>query len=94
MNWKEKFFFKCNPNLSDAKVEVIPSLLEHVIERIVSFQVVPLKPDSCVIDFFNEVDHSQPHVCPHSFGRSECVLFLTECYIKFGIVIGAAHSGE
>ncbi|KAL5721821.1 hypothetical protein ACHQM5_005417 [Ranunculus cassubicifolius] len=75
-------------------VEAIPSLLEDVIERLVSSQVVPVKPDSCVIDFFNEADHSQPHVCPNSFGRPVCVLFLTECDITFGKVIGAAHSGE
>lgn len=81
-------------NLEDGKVEVIPNLLQDVIETVVSLQVTPVKPDSCIIDFFNEGDHSQPHVCPHAFGRPVCILFLTECEMTFGKIIGAVHPGD
>lgn len=78
----------------DGKMEAIPSLLQEVIERLLSLQVTTVKPDSCIIDFFNEGDHSQPHVCPPWFGRPVCTLFLTECDVTFGRVIGVGHPGE
>lgn len=33
----------------------IPALLQDVIERVVGMQIMTVKPDSCIIDFFNEV---------------------------------------
>ncbi|KAK9074917.1 hypothetical protein SSX86_003236 [Deinandra increscens subsp. villosa] len=39
-------------------------------------------------------DHSQPHSWPHWFGRPICVLFLTECDITFGRIIGADRPGD
>lgn len=42
-------------NSIDGKVEAIPNLLQDILESLVSLQVTPVKPDSCIIDFFNEV---------------------------------------
>ncbi|KAL3502120.1 hypothetical protein ACH5RR_036569 [Cinchona calisaya] len=78
----------------DRKFEPIPSLFEDVIERLVAMQVVTVKPDCCIIDIFNEGDHSQPHIWPHWFGRPVCVLFLTDCEMTFGKVIGIDHPGD
>lgn len=36
-------------------VEPIPSLFEDIIERMVSSQVMTVKPDCCIVDFYNEV---------------------------------------
>lgn len=36
-------------------MEAIPSLLQDVIDRLVGMQVLTVKPDTCIIDFFNEV---------------------------------------
>lgn len=33
----------------------IPSLLQDVLDRLVQLQIFPMKPDFCIIDFFNEV---------------------------------------
>ncbi|KAL7181072.1 hypothetical protein ACSBR1_040020 [Camellia fascicularis] len=78
----------------DRKMESIPGLLEDVIERLVGMQVMTVKPDSCIIDIFNEGDHSQPHMWPAWFGRPVCLLFLTECDMTFGKVIGIDHPGD
>ncbi|KAJ9554042.1 hypothetical protein OSB04_018087 [Centaurea solstitialis] len=76
------------------KIEPIPSLFQEFIERLTAMQVLSVKPDSCIIDIYNEGDHSQPHVWPYWFGRPVCVLFLTECDMTFGKVIGADHPGD
>ncbi|KAA8532418.1 hypothetical protein F0562_032444 [Nyssa sinensis] len=78
----------------DRRTESIPGLLQDVIKRLVGMQVMTVKPDSCIIDIFNEGDHSQPNVWPSWFGRPVCVLFLTECDMTFGKVIGIEHPGD
>ncbi|GMH27448.1 hypothetical protein Nepgr_029291 [Nepenthes gracilis] len=77
----------------DRRIQSIPGLLQDVIDCLVNKQVIPLRPDSCIIDVFNEGDHSQPHSWPHWFGRPICILFLNECDMTFGGAIGANHPG-
>ena len=43
-------------NLADKNVEPIPSLFQDIIERMISSQVMTVKPDACIVDFYNEVD--------------------------------------
>ncbi|KAI3976426.1 hypothetical protein MKX01_008284 [Papaver californicum] len=81
-------------NSKGTKIEPIPDMLQEVIERLVQAQVINVKPDSCIIDYFNEGDHSQPHMCPPWFGRPVCILFLTECDMTFGRVIVTEHPGD
>ncbi|XP_065856257.1 RNA demethylase ALKBH10B [Euphorbia lathyris] len=81
-------------NSKDRKSESIPTLLEDVIERFVGTQIMTVKPDACVIDIYNEGDHSQPHLWPAWFGKPISVLFLTECDLTFGRVITADHPGD
>ncbi|WCJ33674.1 oxidoreductase 2OG-Fe(II) oxygenase family protein [Euphorbia peplus] len=78
----------------DRRSESIPTLLEDVIERFVGMQIMPVMPDSCIIDIYNEGDHSQPHMWPAWFGKPISVLFLTECDLTFGRVITADHPGD
>ncbi|BAT98834.1 uncharacterized protein HKW66_Vig0251720 [Vigna angularis] len=78
----------------DKKVESIPSLFQDIIERLAASQVMTVKPDACIVDFFNEGDHSQPNSCPPWFGRPVCTLFLTECDITFGRIIVSDHPGD
>ena len=47
-------------NFADKRVEPIPALFQDVIERLVPSQVVNVKPDACIVDFYNEV-HSFSH---------------------------------
>ncbi|KAL6566306.1 hypothetical protein OROGR_001921 [Orobanche gracilis] len=78
----------------DIKIEPIPELLQDVIERLLTEKVVSIKPDSTIIDFFNEGDYSQPHIWPQSFGKPVCILFLTECEMSFGKVMSMDHPGD
>ncbi|KAL8520820.1 hypothetical protein ACS0TY_011393 [Phlomoides rotata] len=78
----------------DSKIEPIPALLQDVIERLLTEQVVSNKPDTAIIDIFNEGDHSQPHIWPQWFGRPVCVMFLTECEMSFGKVMTVDHPGD
>ncbi|PPD71680.1 hypothetical protein GOBAR_DD31422 [Gossypium barbadense] len=80
--------------LVDRRIEAIPSLLQDTIERLVDLQVITAKPDSCIIDVYNEGDHSPPRMWPPWFGNPTFVLFLTECDITFGRVIGVDHPGD
>ncbi|KAG8382669.1 hypothetical protein BUALT_Bualt05G0101300 [Buddleja alternifolia] len=79
---------------AEPKIEPIPESLQDVIEQLLTEQVVSIKPDSCIIDIFNEGDHSQPHIWPQWFGRPICVLFLTECDMSFGKVMTVDHPGD
>ncbi|KAK8691591.1 hypothetical protein V6N13_075095 [Hibiscus sabdariffa] len=78
----------------DQRIEAIPSLLQDAIERLVDLQVIIAKPDSCIIDVYSEGDHSPPRMRPPWFGNPTFILFLTECNITFGRVIGINHPGD
>ncbi|XP_011021730.1 PREDICTED: uncharacterized protein LOC105123720 isoform X4 [Populus euphratica] len=78
----------------DRRVESIPAMLQEVIDRLVGMQVMTVKPDSCIIDIYNEGDHSQPHMWPPWFGKPVSVLFLTECELTFGREIETVHHGD
>lgn len=78
----------------DKKVETIPSLFQDIIERLASLQVMTVKPDACVVDFYSEGEHSQPHNWPPWFGRPVYMLFLTECDMTFGRIIVSDHPGD
>ncbi|KAE8719208.1 Hydroxyproline-rich glycoprotein family protein, putative isoform 5 [Hibiscus syriacus] len=75
------------------RVEAIPSLLQDVIERLATLQVITSKPDSCIIDVYNEGDHSPPRTIPPWYGKPVCIMFLTECDITVGRVIAFDHPG-
>ncbi|GER37161.1 hydroxyproline-rich glycoprotein family protein [Striga asiatica] len=76
------------------KTEPIPELLQDIIQRVLAEQVVSVKPDSVIVDVFNEGDYSQPYMWSQSFGRPVCLLFLTECEMSFSRVITADHPGD
>ncbi|KAL6001188.1 hypothetical protein ACLOJK_006920 [Asimina triloba] len=82
------------PVQSGRIVEAIPSLLQDFIDRFVLMQIITTKADSCIIDFFNEGDHSQPHVRPAWYGTPFCILALTECDMVFGKVILIDRPGD
>ncbi|EOA39902.1 hypothetical protein CARUB_v10008596mg [Capsella rubella] len=81
-------------SIKDRRIEPIPSSLSDIIERLMTKQIIPVKPDACIIDFFSEGDHSQPHMFVPWFGRPVCVLSLSECDFTFGRVIVSDHPGD
>ncbi|KAJ0257011.1 hypothetical protein HA466_0079530 [Hirschfeldia incana] len=81
-------------SLKGRRIEPIPSFLSDIIERLVTKQIIPVKPDACIIDFFNEGDHSQPHMLAPWFGRPVGILSLSECDFTFGRVVVSDHPGD
>ncbi|KAL1556505.1 RNA demethylase ALKBH10B-like [Salvia divinorum] len=77
----------------DPKIEPIPVELQDVVERLLTKNIVSTKPDSAIIDIFNEGDHSQPHIWPQWLGRPVCVISLTECEMSFGKVMAVDSPG-
>ncbi|KAM0953105.1 putative alpha-ketoglutarate-dependent dioxygenase AlkB-like superfamily [Dioscorea sansibarensis] len=78
----------------ERRVEAIPSLLQDVLDRAIDLHILSDKPDFCVVDFFHEGDHSQPHLWPLWFGRPVCNLFLTECDMVFGKSVRIDPGGD
>ncbi|CAN1136183.1 RNA demethylase ALKBH10B [Linum perenne] len=78
----------------DRRIESIPPLLQDVVDHLVDKNIVTTMPDCCIIDIFNEGDHSQPHICPSWFGRPVAVHFLTRCEMVFGRVIVVDHDKD
>lgn len=78
----------------DRRVEPIPTFMQDAIDNLVASQVMTVKPDSCIIDVYNEGDYSQPNMWPLWFGKPICVLFLTECDMTLGRVIIPDHHGD
>jgi hypothetical protein len=54
----------------ERKVEAIPGMIQDVMDRLVHHQVIPFKPDYCIIDFFHEV----PFLLFHIFHCFELVV--------------------
>ncbi|KAM7254952.1 hypothetical protein ACFE04_020193 [Oxalis oulophora] len=78
----------------ERKVDPIPASLQEIVDRLVSMQLVNVKPDACIIEIYNEGDHSQPNLCPSRYGRPICMLFLTECDMTFGKMIVGENPGD
>lgn len=78
-------------------VEPIPTVLQDVINRLLRWQIIPenTRPDSCIINFFNEGDHSQPHISPPHFVRPFWTIsLLSECTMVFGRAKTINHPGD
>uniref|UniRef100_A0A0E0KB23 Fe2OG dioxygenase domain-containing protein n=1 Tax=Oryza punctata TaxID=4537 RepID=A0A0E0KB23_ORYPU len=74
----------------ETKVDAVPGLLHDLFDRLCQKEIIPTKPDYCVIDYYNEGDYSHPHQSPPWYGRPFCTFCLTDCDMVFGRVI----SGE
>ncbi|KAG8096859.1 hypothetical protein GUJ93_ZPchr0013g37787 [Zizania palustris] len=74
-------------NQREKRVEAVPELLHDLFDRLCQKEIIPTKPDYCVIDYYNEGDYSHPHQSPSWYGRPLCTLCLTDCDMVFGRVI-------
>ncbi|KAK2453575.1 RNA demethylase ALKBH10B [Trifolium repens] len=81
-------------SFKDKNFESIPSLFQDIVERMAASKVMTVKPDACIVDFYNEGDHSTPNSWPSWFGRPIYTLFLTECEMTFGRTIVSEHHGD
>ncbi|CAL9163449.1 unnamed protein product [Musa hybrid cultivar] len=79
-----------------SNIEPIPSALQTVIDHLVQWRLIPesRKPDSCIINFFDEDEHSQPYFKPPHLDNPISTLVLSETTIAFGRSLVSDHEGN
>ncbi|KAJ4796190.1 2-oxoglutarate (2OG) and Fe(II)-dependent oxygenase superfamily protein [Rhynchospora pubera] len=78
----------------ERKVEAVPGAIQDILDQLVQLQVIPCKPDYCIIDFFSEGEYSHPHIWPNYYGRPVYNLCLTECDMVFGRHVTFDYKGN
>lgn len=69
-----------------ANIQDIPALLQSVIDHLIQWHIVPenRKPNGCIINYFDEGEHSQPYLKPPHLDQPVCTLILSESTMAFG----------
>ncbi|KAL3626057.1 hypothetical protein CASFOL_029606 [Castilleja foliolosa] len=78
------------------KIEQIPSLLHGVIEHLTQWRLIPesRKPTSCIINFFDEGEYSQPFLKPPHLDQPLSTLLLSESTMAFGRTLSNDTEGN
>uniref|UniRef100_A0A0E0L2B7 Fe2OG dioxygenase domain-containing protein n=1 Tax=Oryza punctata TaxID=4537 RepID=A0A0E0L2B7_ORYPU len=71
---------------SNCHIEAIPLVLQAVIDHLVLWRLIPesRKPNSVIINFFDEDEHSQPYFKPPHLDNPISTLLLSETTMAFG----------
>lgn len=71
---------------SNCHIEPIPLVLQAVIDHLVLWRLIPesRKPNSVIINFFDEDEHSQPYFKPPHLDNPISTLLLSETTMAFG----------
>ncbi|KAK6120119.1 hypothetical protein DH2020_046155 [Rehmannia glutinosa] len=77
-------------------IEPIPSLLHGVIEHLIQWRLVPenRKPTSCIINFFDEGEYSQPFLKPPHLEQPLSTLLLSASTMAFGRTLSNDSEGN
>ncbi|KAK9281888.1 hypothetical protein L1049_004795 [Liquidambar formosana] len=76
-------------------IEPIPPLLENVIDHLVQWRLIPnRKPNSCIINFFDEGEYSQPYLKPPHLDQPISTLLLSESTMAFGCTLVSDNDGN
>ncbi|PIA39331.1 hypothetical protein AQUCO_02600053v1 [Aquilegia coerulea] len=77
-------------------IEPIPPVLQAVIDHLVQWHLLPesRKPNSCIINFFDEDEHSQPYLKPPHLDQPISTLILSESTLAFGRILVSDHNGN
>ncbi|CAH2057597.1 unnamed protein product [Thlaspi arvense] len=77
-------------------VAPIPILLQSVIDHLLQWRVIPdyKRPNGCVINFFDEEEHSQPFQKPPHVDQPLSTLVLSESTMVFGHRLGVDNDGN
>ncbi|XP_056176041.1 RNA demethylase ALKBH10B [Syzygium oleosum] len=83
-------------NSKAGNIEPIPALLERVIDHLVEWQLIPVykKPNSCIINFFDEEEYSQPFLKPPHLDQPISSLLLSESTMVFGRFLVSDNEGN
>lgn len=76
-------------------IEPIPPLLQNVIDHLVQWRLIPFrKPNSCIINYFDEGEYSQPHLKPPHLDQPIVTLLLSESTMAFGSILESDNDGN
>uniref|UniRef100_A0A7N0TVV0 Isopenicillin N synthase-like Fe(2+) 2OG dioxygenase domain-containing protein n=1 Tax=Kalanchoe fedtschenkoi TaxID=63787 RepID=A0A7N0TVV0_KALFE len=76
-------------------MEQIPPLLQNVIEHLVQWRLVPNRmPNSCIINFFDEGEYSQPYLKPPHVDQPITTLVLSDSTMAFGCTLVSDNEGN
>lgn len=77
---------EANPKDGNNHIEPIPTLLQAVIDHLVKWHLISeiRKPNSCIINFFDEGEFSQPFMKPPHLEQPIYTLLLSESMMAFG----------
>ncbi|KAL1558489.1 RNA demethylase ALKBH10B-like isoform X2 [Salvia divinorum] len=77
-------------------IEPIPALLEGVIDHLIQWRLLPnnRRPNSCIINFFDEGEYSQPFLKPPHLEQPLSTLLLSESTMAFGRMLVSDGEGN
>lgn len=77
-------------------IEPIPALLHSVIDHLVIWQIIPdyKRPNSCILNFFDEGEYSQPFLKPPHLEQPITTLLLSESTMAFGRTLTNVNDGN
>ncbi|XP_059660534.1 RNA demethylase ALKBH10B-like [Cornus florida] len=77
-------------------IEPIPALLEGVIDHLVQWHLISQnrRPNSCIINFFDEGEYSQPFLKPPHLDQPISTLLLSESMMAFGRTLVSDNDGN
>ncbi|CAA7400047.1 unnamed protein product [Spirodela intermedia] len=86
------------PTKEDASshIEPIPKALQSVVDHLIQWRLIPetRRPNSCIINFFDEDEHSQPYFKPPHLDNPVSTLLLSETTMAFGRFLVSDHQGN
>ncbi|KAL9674821.1 hypothetical protein QQ045_003020 [Rhodiola kirilowii] len=76
-------------------IDKVPMLLQNVIDHLVQWRLIPSRrPNSCVINFFDEGEYSQPYHKPPHVEQPIISLCLSESIMAFGCTLVSGNEGN
>ncbi|KAI3678964.1 hypothetical protein L6452_38268 [Arctium lappa] len=80
----------------DSNIEPIPAPLEGVIDHLIKYHLITenRRPNSCIINFFDEGEFSQPFLKPPHLDQPISALFLSESTMAFGRTLACDKDGN
>lgn len=78
-----------------SNIEPIPPVLQAAIDHLVQWHLLPesRKPNSCIINFFDEDEFSQPYLKPPHIDQPISTLVLSETTMGFGRILVSDQNG-
>lgn len=79
-----------------SNIDPIPPVLQAVIDHLVQWHLLPesRKPNSCIINFFDEDEFSQPYLKPPHLDQPISTLVLSESTMGFGRILMSDQNGN